>query len=124
MANLEWASDLAVELIAEYGADITIKIFTPGVVDPDKPWEEAPPIETSVNTKGVFTLFKQEHIDGTLIKQEDRRVLVAGLSLREASLETRLNGHIILGSNVWQIISISQVAPDENTILYVFQVRK
>lgn len=124
MANLEWASDLAVKLIAKYGADITIKIFTPGVVDPDKPWEEVPPVETSIDTKGIFTQFRQEHIDGTLVKQEDRRVLVAGLSLKEAALEARLNGQVVLGSNVWQIISISQVAPDENTILYVFQVRK
>lgn len=124
MANLEWASDLAVELIAEYGANITVKIFTPGVTSPNKPWEEVPPVETTADTKGVFTLFKQEHIDGTLIKQEDRRVLVAGLSLKEATLEAQLNGHVVLGSNVWQIISISQIAPDENTILYVFQVRK
>lgn len=124
MANLEWASDLAVELLDEYGTEITIRFYTPAPKPPGRPFDIVDPIENSIVTIGLFTQFRQEHIDGTLIKQEDRRVLVAGLNLRDSGIETRLNGHIELGSQKWQIIAVNQIAPDENTILFVFQVRK
>lgn len=123
MANLEWASDLALKMIGKYGASIRVTVQKPNS-DSDEPWKPTEPTEVSRPVKGLFTRFEQKYIDGTLVKQEDRRVLVAGLELRDLDPEVRISGQISMGSHVWQIISINQVAPDENTALYIFQVRK
>lgn len=123
MSNLKWAQKLSKRLINKYGADITVRMLLPAE-DPDVPWNPLEPIKFEKKVKGLFSLYLQEHIDGTLIKQEDRQVYVAGLDLPADQIAVRLNGQIQLGTQIWQVISIEEVAPDGNSILYLFQVRR
>lgn len=125
MANLEWAQDLASELIDEYGTDITIKLWMP-VTDPSNPWVEQPPAEVSYpDLRGLFTNFKIEQIDGTLIQEQDRLVLVAGQDLEVVDFQKRLRGTVTLDATgqAWQIRGINVVAPDEFDVLYKIHVR-
>lgn len=125
MANLEWASDLASDLIGDYGAKILISMYFPGTAA--NPWEEAEPIKQDYdNLTGLFTRFDERLVNGTLIKSEDRRVLVPGLDLGEQNFESRLRGSITVKETgrVWQIQDVARVAPDENTVVYIFHVRK
>ena len=125
MANLEWASELASDLIGDYGAQIDVTVFFPGI--PTNPWEEAEPEKVEYKgLTGLFTRFREELVNGTLIKSEDRRVLVPGLDLGERDFEARIRAHITLAKTgqIWQVQDISRVAPDENTIIYIFHARK
>lgn len=128
MANLEWASELASDLIGDYGASVSISLFFPGQAQ--NPWEEAKPVERVFDSlTGLFTRFEEKAIDGTRIKESDRRVLIPGFDLGEQSFETWLNGHLVVYKEdspwkTWQIVGISQIAPDENTVIYVLHVRK
>lgn len=123
MSNLEWAQKLSKRLINKYGAEITVRMTLPAP-EPDNPWDPVEPVKFEKEVRGLFSRFQKEHIDGTLIKQEDRQVYVAGLDLPESQIAIRLNGQVQMGSQIWQVISIDLVAPDENTILYLFHVRR
>lgn len=120
MANLEWASELATDMIDRYGADLTINLWYPGTSA--NPIEEAEPVKFEFPTKGLFTHFDHSLVNGTYIRKEDRRVVVAAQTLGD--FEARIRGSILTAAGrIWQIVDIQELAPDENVILYSIQVR-
>lgn len=119
MADLTWAVDLAEELINEYGQDGTIVVFVP--TTGDNPWDEGEPVETAFDCRVIFTRFDKEYVDGQLIHKEDRLALVAAKHM--GTFEPNLKGEIRVPGQAWKIISIDQVQPAEQIIVYKFQVR-
>ncbi len=104
---------LASEMITEYGRDMIMRTYT----------ESGPsysPVRTPVDVglKGVFTKFKTSDVDGTLIKKEDKMVLIDSAVVPEKSAS------IIDGGNVYEIVDFDEIAPGTTSILYKLQARK
>lgn len=123
MANLEWAPRLATRLIKKYGVDVDVTFFLPGIKE--KPYDDPPPIKREFKkVKGLFRSYEQDLIDGVIFKVEDREVAIAGPSLKGEDFTRRLNAHITLGNQTWQVQDIETISPDGNDIVYFFHVRK
>lgn len=73
---------------------------------------------TNTPVKAVFTEFKREEIDGTLIMRGDKKVLLAG------SVEPKGNDVIIDGSTKYRIVDILTVQPADTVVIYKVQARK
>jgi hypothetical protein len=124
-----YADDIktALELIAEFGADCQLKVFTATTPDPAQPWETAAPTEQVANPRMVFLNFKgnnsgETYWNGTLVQQGDKKVLLAASGLAFPpnlnALLTRADG------SVWKVVNLHTLDPDGTPILYTMQVRK
>lgn len=79
-------------------------------------------VTTLVNTdspvNAVFTDFEAGQIDGTLILQGDKKVLIAA---REATPTT---GHkIVDGARTWNIVSVKEITPGPTALLFEVHAR-
>ncbi len=77
-------------------------------------------IETSHDISGVFLAYAITSIDGTLVKNGDKRLLIAG----DQVFEPKANDKIIDGENIYNVISVRIVAPGNTTMLYELQIRR
>ena len=106
-------AQLATELITEYGRDMIMLTYTESGPD------YAPtrtPVDVTIN--GVFTSFITSDIDGTLIKKEDKMVLV------DSSVEPVKSASIVDGGDIYELVDFNEIAPGPTSILYKLQVRK
>lgn len=112
-------SKRAADLIYRYGDACTVKNY----VDTPNPSPFDPPTRTETNwpTRGVFLKYKDSEIDGTLVRQGDQRVLLAGWGNQTP---VKGQGRIVRGGEDWAIIEVSILRPDPVTMLYNVQVRR
>ena len=107
----------AQKLIADKGRTVTLRQVTGGsAYNPLTDTMTNATTDTAV--KAVFTSFKQDEIDGTLIMRGDKKVLLA------AGIEPKGNDVIVDGATQYRVIEIMTVQPGDTTILYTLQVRK
>lgn len=73
---------------------------------------------TDTPLKAVFSQFKREEIDGTMILRSDKKVILSGLDITINS-----NDLIMDGSQQYRIVDILAVQPAETTVIYIVQAR-
>lgn len=115
------SASTALNQINDKGRTVTVR--TPGedmVYDPATdtftPGED---VDTPV--KALFTQFAKRDIDGELILQTDKRVLIAASAL-DAAPGTQ--DKIVDGGTEYQVINTETVQPGDTAILYMVQVRR
>lgn len=124
MARFDKLIATAERLIAKNGELVTLRNYTAAAPpDPSMPWK---PGGNSPNDQpdvaAVFLDYNQKWVDGTVIQQGDRRVLMPGADVSEPS---RLSGQIIRGSGeTWNIENVKPLDPNGQIIIYDIQVRQ
>lgn len=107
----------AAELLAEFGALVTLTRITPGVYDPIT--------GTVVNTEvthtanGVKLDYEQRQIDGTNILQGDQRVYLDPL-IAEAP---QTGDTLTVGTEVFTVVKSRPLAPAGVVVLHDVQIR-
>lgn len=77
--------------------------------------------DIDVTVNGVFTQFRKQDIDGELILQTDKRVLIAGTALTN---QPENNSKIIDGGTEYEVINTDTVQTGDTILLYMVQVRR
>lgn len=113
----------AASTIAKSGK--TVKIIIPGgtAYDPVT-GTETPGANIEHTAKAVEIQYSQAERDGTMIKANDRRFLVAGLKTDGSALAQMATGHKIEVSTVkLEIVTVMPLNPGEINVIYEVQAR-
>lgn len=108
----------ASELLAEFGAMVTLTRITPGVYDPAT--GTVPNSETSYTAKGVKLDYEQRFIDGSNILQGDQRIYLDPLIAETPKTGDKLT----IGAEVFSVIASRPLAPAGIVVLHDVQIRK
>ena len=125
MAGLyEEMAGVALELISEFGQTITLRDTVPGEYDPVTGSTTA---ETTVDQPAQAILQDyalqqsgMSYAEGTVIKQGDKKILVAAQGLTPPTLTTT----VIADGAAWTIINIKQINPAGTPLVYELQGRR
>lgn len=75
----------------------------------------------SYATYGLITEYTNFEIDGTLIKQGDKRIIIG---IPAGMPEPLQDDNLILGGVTWAVKGVNAVMPSGTAIIYKLQVRK
>ena len=111
-------ADMATELFTEFGAQFTITRTTGESTDPVT-FVVTPGSDTTYTPYGIIKPYPLDKIDGTLIKAEDRMLIL------DDTIEPLLTDVVTTDSESWNIVSITTIKPDDATsVVHFVQVRK
>lgn len=74
-----------------------------------------------IETFGLFTTFDESQIDGTLVRRDDRLVLIAAEGLAQVPSAEQ---QVIDNGEVWQVVAANGVDPGSQPLLYRLQIRR
>lgn len=110
----------AQRLIDRFGKveKITGYVDVPNVDQPNRPGTRT---LIDQDTNCVFLDIDAKHVDGTLIRSGDMKVLASPMGM---TLDPQMTGTITRGDEIWSIVSIKELNPGGMKLLYTIQVRK
>lgn len=111
---------MAIAEVSDKGRSVTLTYTTQGTYDPGDDTFTGQ-TTTTQTVKAVILNFRRAEIDGTLIKNGDRRALVAPDNLTRAP---KTGDTITDGSEVFSIQNVEEVKPGDTVLLYKLQLRK
>lgn len=128
MAFYDDMADLASEMLAEFGQQLTLKRTIAGEYNPDIGRDnpgivESQPITAIVRpaSQGTVQAFDQKYQAGTLIESNIRALKIATKGL----LWPPAPGHIvILDGEEWKVIGVTPVSPAGTDLLYSASVMR
>ena len=109
----------AAELLAEFGATVTVTRATPGAYDPDTGTTGAGTSQTWTPS-GVKLNYSAHEINGTLILASDQRVYMSAVS----GMDPNAGDTVTLGAEVWRVVASRTLAPAGLAVLLDVQCRK
>ncbi|BAQ18315.1 hypothetical protein [Methyloceanibacter caenitepidi] len=123
MATFDYAKSEATaqRLIAKFGQAGAIRRVT-GSNDPGTPWDPSDDTETTTDydcTLVVLEYGKME-VDGTLILATDRKVLVSTAGM---TVEPLVSDKLVIGSDVYEIVTVKPLNPGGTVLLWEVQAR-
>lgn len=125
MARFDSAIALAKRLIALNGQDVTLRAFASAAApDVTKPWRPGAVTAADKTVRAVFLDYDQEYVDGEMIRRGDQRALLASTDTSSAAITPSVDGHVLRGAEVWRIVQVSPLAPNEQTVMFELQVRQ
>lgn len=106
------------ELLSEFGQSMTLSVKTSGTYDPATGTSSVS--STNYTVTGAVFDFPAKAIDGTLIQQGDKKVIVScsGLIVVPDITDT-----LTIGSTVHNIVNVKALEPGGTTVIYTLQVR-
>ena len=110
----EWVLDM----LTEFGSRAEIRRKT--ILNTAGPWE---PVETMTQTypcTAVVGNYNESLLDGSAIKQGDKKIIVAASGL---AIEPAVTDVIVCNSVAYNIVAVSVVSPAGTPIIYVLQAR-
>jgi hypothetical protein len=110
---------VAKKLIAKYGQAMTLRVITPGAYDPDTRLT-ADPVTTDYPIKGIAEEYKLSEVDGTVIQNGDKKILISASGLAVRPLPEHI---VIMSGEVWQVINCTPLAPGGVAVTYSLQLR-
>lgn len=63
--------------------------------------------------------YSQRDIDGTLIRQGDRRVLLSV----EVGMQPETGDKVVIREKCWDVVNVKTIGPEGNAVVYELQVR-
>jgi len=127
VGELDWAVQLAKDLIKQFGQPVTLRnMVRAPAPDPTKPHRpgEASAVDSTVDA--VFLDYEQKYIDGTVIQMGDQRVYMPSTATDGATPVTPVVDAVILrgAEKPWKIISARPLNPNGQQVMYDVQVRQ
>lgn len=109
----------AERLLERFGRSVSLRRTT---VSGGDAWNPGGGTATTVNhaATAVVTEYDAREIDGTLIRREDRRVILSteGLSVTPATSDK-----VVVGATVYAIVNVAPLEPGGTVVLYEIQAR-
>lgn len=111
-------AQLASELLAEFGAPVTIKR---NVVESHNPvnGQTVYGDPLTFNPNGIFKNYPQKLIDGIRITEKDKMLI-----LESGVLEPQMGDLVVSGNQEWPIQEIEEVTPTNTPLIYMVRIRK
>lgn len=123
MVDYAKLSTVAETLIEENGRTITLIKRSRTVSDATKPWRGVSATNAvELSLKGVFDNYKEQDIDGDLIRRGDQMLLIAHNDVSSNEIETF--DEVTDGTDTWKIISVKLIKPGNTRIYYELGLRK
>jgi len=114
---------VAKRLIDANGRDLTIRKKDRVPADSNKPWRAGGTSDTDVGPlKGVLVPYESKDVDGTLVRREDKRALIAANDTNPDLIEQF--DSVVDGSDVWRIVSVETLNPGDVRLIYTLQLRR
>lgn len=119
MATFDYAkmAETAKTLLERFGSTIEITRTTDATYNPVT-GASTPGSSDTFRPKGVLLKFPDKLIDGTRIKQSDRRLIV------DDTLEINLNDKPLIQGEEWNLVENMTVSPAGVPIVYEFLARR
>ncbi len=130
MADFAKLQKTADRLITANGRAVTLRKRDRGTADPATPWRgpSIPGTDITVMAIAVILDFDEDTIDGTLIRRNDKRALVAELDVNPAGAsvihEIETFNTLVDGADTWHIERIKLLQPSTEKLFYDLQLRK
>jgi len=114
----------ALRLIERFGQTITLRDTVPGEYDPVT-GSQTPDVEVNQPAQAVLQDYALQqsgmsYAEGTVIKQGDKKILVAAQGLTPPTLTTT----VIAGGATWTIVNIKEINPAGTPLVYELQGRR
>ncbi len=109
----------ALRLITAFGKAITLRRTGQTVPDANKPWEVSAG-NTDYTVQGMRVEYTAREIDGTVVRQGDRKYLVAASGLAI----TPQAGDQVLDTDTLTVVNAEILSPASTALIYTLQVRK
>ena len=114
-----WAdmASTATELLAEFGAPVTIRRTTGGTYTPSSDTTSG---ETTADytATGMVRDYRAGQIDGTVIRQGDRELVL------DATVTPTVGDTVLIDSAYWSVVSVRSVNPAGTPVAHFVQVRR
>ncbi len=107
----------ATRLLTKYGADVTAQRTTGATLDPVAGTYSGGTTST-VTAKGIMADYRTEMIDGTVIQQGDRMIII------NDGFTPAIDEQVTINGTTWQTINIETKQPTSVDIVHILQVRK
>lgn len=104
----------------DYGRAVTLRRRTPGTYDPSTGATGAETV-TSNLTRAIILGYRDSLINGTLIKQGDRKAI---LKRKGMTMTPQEADELVVGSDVYSVVSHKTGELGGTNYLYVLQIRK
>ena len=137
MAQLDWAVQLAKDLIKQFGAPVTLRnLVRAPAPDPTKPHRPGETLPVDVEVDSVFLDYEQKYIGGNtslggevggaVIQMGDQRVYMPSTATDGVTPVTPVIDAVLLrgAEKPWKIISVRPLNPNGQQIMYDVQVRQ
>lgn len=109
----------AAELLAEFGAPVTLIRDSGGTFDPVTGTETgATSKELTPKPNGVLANYKTSLVDGTRIKTGDRLLIL------DTSQAPETSDRVKIGTAEWSIVNMKAVKPADTPLVHFVQVRQ
>ncbi|WP_312450068.1 hypothetical protein [Stutzerimonas nitrititolerans] len=114
----------ALRLIEQFGQEITLRDTVPGEYDPVT-GGSTPDVEVSQPAHAILQDYALQqsgmsYAEGTVIKQGDKKILVAAQGLTPPTLTTT----VIADGATWTIVNIKEINPAGTPLVYEIQGRR
>lgn len=128
MAEYDSARALAERLIAKKGRALSIRLVTDTALTPDpdpRPWQ--PPAsqvaEAILNVKGVILDARRMFFEGTLIKIVEKKAYIAVQNTGAADVAISKKDVLVDGTREYRIETLELLAPGDQAVLYILELR-
>lgn len=122
MSGVSIAAEVAAalsEVAADVGAGAFTVTLTQSSGEPANPWDTDTSTDAATAINAVVQEYPQSMIDGTLIRQSDRRVMMAATGPKPTTADT-----LTIDSVVYEIVSVRETSPSGVALYYEVQARK
>lgn len=106
------------EVAVEVGNGEFLVTLTQTASAPANPWDTDVSTDTATQIPAMVSDYPQSMIDGTLIQQDDRRVMLAATGPQPSTADT-----LTIGGKVHRIISVRSTTPSGVPLYYECQAR-
>lgn len=125
MAFYDDMASVALELIAEFGSEQTLRDITPGSYDPvsGETTGDTPISQPAQLLLLDYTLQEsgQQYAEGSEIRQGDKKIIIAAKGLAwPPALTTRID----VGGVLWKVVNVKEANPAGTPLVYFCQGRK
>lgn len=114
----------AAEMIAEYGQPVTISTSEPGEYDTDTA-TSAPGAPATVTAMGVVTAYKAAEVDGSLVRNGDRKLSLSTVDTAGAPVAEPKTGSraTLANGSKWTVMVVEAANPAGTPLVYRLQLR-
>ena len=114
----------ALRLIEQFGQEITLRDTVPGEYDPVT-GSQTPDVEVDQPAQAILQDYALQqsgmtYAEGTVIKQGDKKILVAAQGLTPPTLTTT----VLADGATWTIVNIKEINPAGTPLVYEIQGRR
>lgn len=113
-------ANMALDLISEFGQNVTLQDETPGSYDPVTGTQTLGTLVEQIGRCVLQEFTGQDYASNTLIQQGDKKIKIAAKGLTAPQMTTKL----ITGGATWVIVNIKSSNPAGTPLVYEVHGRR